>query len=147
MLKKLFSIILVIVASFAGYAQEFNCKVKVMSDRIQGVDNSVFTGLERALTEFLNTRKWTKDQYNINEKIECNVLLNVTTVVEEDMYDATLDIQATRPVYNAAYQTALINYQDADVQFKYVQYQQLNFNESRVQGTDAVKGKTATKNT
>ena len=52
------------------------------------------------------------------------------------MYQATLAIQAARPVYNSSYQTALINYQDGDVQFKYVPFQQLDFNENRVQGTD-----------
>src|SRR5438045_5575480 len=90
------------------------------------------------LTAFMNNRKGTNDVFQAQEKIRCNFILTVQSVDEENVYQATLAIQAARPVYNASYQTALINYQDVDVQFKYVPFQQLNFNESRVQGTDAL---------
>lgn len=120
-------------------AQELQGKVIVFAQQVGNtVDKSVFTTLQNQLTNFINSRKWTGDVYQAQEKIRCNFILTINTVNDENVYNATLAIQAARPVYNAAYQTALINYQDADVQFKYVQYQQLNFNESRVQGTDAL---------
>jgi len=119
-------------------AQELQGKVIVMAQQVStSVDKSVFTTLQNQLTNFINSRKWTGDVYQPQEKIRCNFILTINAASEDNIYDATLAIQAARPVYNAAYQTALINYQDADVQFKYVQYQQLNFNETRAQGTDA----------
>jgi hypothetical protein len=49
-----------------------------------------------------------------------------------------MTIQAARPVFNSSYSTALINFQDPDVTFRYVEYQPVEFNENRVQGTDAL---------
>ena len=40
-------------------AQELEAKVVVNHSKIQGTNNSVFTTLQEAMTEFLNTRKWT----------------------------------------------------------------------------------------
>lgn len=121
-------------------AQEFQAKVTVLAQQVGTfVDKSVFTTLQNQLTQFINNRKWTSDVYQPQEKIRCNFILTVQSVDEDNIYKATLAVQAARPVYNASYQTALVNYQDGDVQFKYVQFLQLNFNENRVQGTDALQ--------
>ena len=72
------------------------------------------------------------------KKFTAILFLTIQSVDENNICKASLAIQAARPVYNSSYQTALINYQDADVTFKYVQFQQLEFNENRVQGTDAL---------
>ncbi|HSU50283.1 MAG TPA: DUF4835 family protein, partial [Segetibacter sp.] len=102
------------------------------------VDKKVFQTLQSQLTNFINDRKWTGDVVQPQERIECSFLLNVESVVETNVYKASLTIQAARPVYNSSYSTALINFQDADVTFRYVEYQPVEFNESRVQGTDAL---------
>jgi hypothetical protein len=96
----------------------------------------VFTTLQNQLTNFLNNRKWTSDVFQVQEKIRCNFILTIQSVDENNVYNATLAVQSARPVYNSSYQTALINCQDGDVQFKYIQFQALDFNESRVQGSD-----------
>jgi hypothetical protein len=57
--------------------------------------------------------------------------------VEANVYKATLSIQAARPVYGATYKASMVNFQDPDVTFKYQEFQPLEFNEARVQGTDA----------
>jgi hypothetical protein len=62
--------------------------------------------------------------------------LNIDKVVEPNVYQASLTIQAARPVFNSTYQTALINFMDADVTFRYVEFQPVEFNENRIQGTD-----------
>lgn len=129
---------LTVVASLK--AQELQAKITINTQQISGtnVDKSVFTSFQNQLTSFINNRKWTNDVFQAQEKIRCNFILTVSSVDQDNVYSATLAIQAARPVYNASYQTALINYQDNDVQFKYVPFQQLSFNESRVQGTDAL---------
>jgi hypothetical protein len=138
MLKKLFNVIAIILFATIAEAQELNCKVKVMSDRIQGVDKSIFTGMERSIADFLNTRKWTKDQFSITEKIDCNVLINVTTRLEEDVYEATLNIQATRPIYNSGYNSSIVNYIDKELRFKFSPFVPLQFDDNRVTGSDAL---------
>lgn len=117
-------------------AQELNCKVRVMRDKIQGVDREVFTNLERSITEFLNTRKWTPDPFSPNEKIECNILINVTKRIEDDAYEATLNIQATRPVFNSSYTSTIINFIDKDFKFRYSQYTPIQYDDNRVSGND-----------
>ncbi len=120
-------------------AQELQAKVTVLAQRVGStVDKKVFTTLQTALTNLMNNRKWTTDTYQPNEKIQCNFLVNIENVVSDNVYKATLTIQAARPVFDAAYQSPLVNFQDADFTFKYVQYQPVEFNESQVQGTDAL---------
>lgn len=133
----LFTVML--AASNVLQAQELQGKVTVFAQQVgTSVDKSTFTTLQNQLTNFINNRKWTSDAYQPQEKIHCNFILTINSAGEDNVYSATLAIQAARPIYNSSYQTALINYQDGDVQFKYVQFQQLDFNENRVQGTDAL---------
>lgn len=139
MLKKLFSVAILCLFAITGNAQELNCKVKVMYDRIQGVDKQVFLGMERAITEFLNTRKWTNDQYSPAEKINCNILINLAKKVDEDIYEGTMNIQATRPVFNSSYTTSIINFIDKEVLFSYSQFAPLQFDDGRVTGSNAMQ--------
>ena len=90
------------------------------------------------MNNFLNNRKWTTDKFLPNEKIECNFLLNLDQTTETNVYTASLTIQAARPVFNSSYLSPIINFRDEDIIFKYVEFQQLEFNENRVSGTDAL---------
>ncbi|HEX8332738.1 MAG TPA: DUF4835 family protein [Segetibacter sp.] len=119
--------------------QELQAKVTVVANSVSStVDKKVFQSLQTQLTNFLNNRKWTTDVFQVQEKIECNFLLNIERVIETNVYQASLVVQAGRPVFNSSYQTPLINYKDADVTFRYIEYQPLEFNENRIQGTDAL---------
>lgn len=124
-----------------GYSQELQSKVTVVASRVPTtVDKKIFQTLQTQLTNFLNNRKWTPDVFQPTERIECSFLLNIESVVETNVYKASLTIQAARPVYNSSYATALINFQDPDVTFRYVEYQPVEFNENRVQGSDPLAG-------
>lgn len=138
MLKIRFSLFLFCLLLITGTrAQELNCKVKVMSNAILNEDKQVFTTMEKSIADFLNTRKWTTDEYDINEKIEVNVMINLTGKTgEKDVYNATLTIQSSRPVYNTSYTSPLINYVDRDVHFRYSQFTPLQFDDNRVVGSD-----------
>lgn len=124
--------------SLIAKGQELQARVTVLSNRVTtNIDRKIFTTLQNQLTNLLNNRKWTNDTYRQNEKIECSFILNIESVVETNIYKAALNIQAARPVYHSSYQAALVNFQDPDVTFKYVEFQPVEFNENRVQGTDA----------
>jgi hypothetical protein len=119
-------------------AQELKARVSVNASRVNStVDKKIFTTLQTQLNNLMNNRKWTTDAFQPNEKIECSFLLNIESALETNVYKATLTIQAARPVYNSSYQAALVNYIDQDVAFKYQEFQPVEFNENRVQGTDA----------
>jgi hypothetical protein len=123
--------------SITSEAQELNARVTVNYQQIPtSIDRKVFKTLQTALTDFLNKRKWTTEEYGPQEKINCNFLLNLTGNTESNVYQATLTVQAARPIYNSTYQSPLVNYMDNDVLFRYVEFQPLEFNENRIQGTD-----------
>jgi len=141
MFKKKILFALAIVAAFSVNAQELQAKVTVLSQQIgTSINKNVFTTLQTQLTNLLNNRKWTKDVFQPQEKIQCNFLLNLQSVADDNNYTATLTIQAGRPIYNSTYQSPLVNFQDADVSFKYVEYQPVEFNENRVGGSDPLSG-------
>ena len=136
-MKIVFFIVLTTLLTFHSVAQEINARVTVVSTQISSsVDRRVFRTLQMALTDFLNKRKWTQDDYGIQEKIACNFLINLQSSPESNVYKATLTVQAARPIYNSTYQSALINFQDADIAFRYAEFQPIEFNENRVQGTE-----------
>lgn len=120
-----------------AWSQELNAKVTVVAAQVSSsTDKKVFQTLQTALTNFLNNRKWTRDSYQQQEKIVCNFLLNLTQDADPNVYKAMLTIQAGRPVYNSNYISPIVNFQDNDFTFKYVEFQQLDFNESNITGSD-----------
>jgi len=122
-----------------GSGQELNAKVSVVAGQVSSsTDKKVFQTMQTALTNFLNGRKWTNDTYSQQEKIVCNFLFNLAEGGEPNVYKASLSIQAGRPVYNSTYLSPILNFQDNDVTFKYVEFQQLDFNENNVSGSDAL---------
>jgi hypothetical protein len=132
-------VLFMLAAGLRASGQELRANITVLSNRIgTGVNKQVFQTLQSALYDFLNNRKWTNENFSDNEKISCNFLLNLSGSPDNNTYSATLTVQAGRPVYNASYQSPLINFMDESVVFRYIQFQTLDFNENRVQGTDAL---------
>jgi hypothetical protein len=122
---------------FLGRGQELQAKVTVITSRISTtVDKRIFITLQTQLNNLMNTRKWSSDVFQANEKIDCSFILNLESIVDPNVYKATLTVQAARPVYNSSYQCALLNFLDPDVTFKYQEFQPVEFNENRIQGND-----------
>jgi hypothetical protein len=139
MLKQIISVFLLLLGIATNVAaQELNVKVKILSTAIANADKTIFTTMEKAVTDFFNTRKWTTDEFGVNEKIDMNVLLNLTEKTGEDVYRATLTVQASRPVFNANYTSPLVNFVDRDVVFRYSQFTPLQFDDNRISGGDAM---------
>jgi len=140
-MKKLVGILFssLLIFPLGGKSQELLAKVTVIASRVNTtVDKRIFITLQTQLNNLMNTRKWTNDVFQQNEKIECSFILNIESIVEPNVYKATLTVQAARPVYNSSYQCALVNFLDAEVTFKYQEFQPVEFNESRIQGNDPV---------
>jgi Domain of unknown function (DUF4835) len=138
MRKLIFLLSLMCVASVMQ-AQELKANITIVSSRVGNTVNpSVFRTLQTALNNFINNRKWTSDNFQPNERIECNFLLNLEASGDPNTYNADLTIQAARPIYNTSYLSPIVNYRDESVTFKYVEFQQLEFNENRVSGSDGL---------
>ena len=127
---------LLAIAFFDGRAQELQARITINANLVNSqTDKKVFQTLQTALTNFLNNRKWTNETFQPNEKIVCNFLINIKEG-SNNIYKAAMVVQAARPVYNSSYETPLINFQDEDLIFKYVEFQPVEFNENRVAGSD-----------
>lgn len=131
-------LVLAFMAKIAA-AQELKANITIVSNQVNSnVNPNVFRTLQTALNTFMNTRKWTQDNFAPNERIECNFLLNLQPSGELNVYNASLTVQAARPVFNTSYLSPIINFKDDNVIFKYVEFQNLEFNENRVSGSDAL---------
>lgn len=126
-----------IISQVAG-AQELQAKFTVVATKMSNqVDKKTFQTLQTVLTNFVNNRKWTNDVFQPQEKIRCNFLLTLEQELGNNTYKATLTIQAARPAYNTTYLSPIINFQDNEVTFKYIEFQPVEFNENRVAGNEA----------
>ena len=118
---------LLLIAFFA-HAQELNCRVTVNADQVQSSDRRVFEDMENAFSQFLNNQQWTEDNYEAFERIKCNLIITLQDPKSIGNYEATVQIQSARPVYNSNYESIMMNFADRDWQFEYVESQPLNFN-------------------
>ena len=113
-------------------AQELEAKVVVNHSKIQGTNNTAFTTLQEAITEFLNTRKWSNAQYTTREKIACSFNLIVNEYSDDGRFGCSLMVQANRPVYNASYNTTVFNFNDNAVDFNYIEHDKLEFSDDMI---------------
>lgn len=119
-----------LVWSMALGAQDFNAQVQVLHNQIQTPNTQIFKNLEISITEFLTNKKWAKIDIAPQERVDFNIIINVTKYELPDIFQATLSLRASRPVYGSGYNTITLNHEDNDFSFTYVNFQQMIFNEN-----------------
>lgn len=126
-------LLLAAVAAFfvtASHGQELQAKININHSKVGVTDVSVFDNLQQTLEQFVNDRQWTDLQFQKNERIVCNFNITVNKYDKtNNTFECTATIQANRPVYNSQYNSTLYNNQDANFNFQFAQFDQLNFNE------------------
>ena len=130
-MKSLVKIILVVTLLICSRvnAQELICNVQINSSQVQGSDKSIFEAMQKAISEFMNSKKWTNNVYQNTERIECTVLINITEQVSTNEFKATIQVQSRRPVYNTSYPTTTLNHLDKDMDFKFNEFDPLEYSE------------------
>jgi hypothetical protein len=137
MLKKFLLFILLAGVAMQSGSQELQARISVLTSKVSTqVDKKIFQTLQTQLTNFMNTRKWTNDGFQQNEKIQCSFLITIEEDMGGNVFKGKLTVQAARPVYNTDYQSPIINFLDDNLVFKYQEFQPIEFNENRVQGND-----------
>ena len=102
----------------ASHAQELQARVSIDARQVSSqTDKKIFQTLQNSLNTFLNNRKWTNETFKTNEKIVCQFLI-IVRAAASNVYQASLTVQATRPIYNTSYESPLINFQDESFNFK-----------------------------
>ena len=128
-MKKILCVLFACVLSFQVTSQELNAQVIVNSDLVNQTNQQIFKTLERALKEFINTQVWTEKVFLNQEKINCSFVFNLSAY-SNDQFEATLQVQSERPVYQTSYDSPVLNFLDKDITFSYQEFQPLFFNES-----------------
>lgn len=103
-------------------AQELNCQVSVQSNPaldITTTEKEVLKEIELAVTNLINETVWGSDRFEVEERINCNFQISITEVTGNGGYKATMQVQATRPVFNSTYNTTLLNFLDENVHFTF----------------------------
>ena len=130
-MKKSFLVFSFLLIIFQINAQELDCQISVTAQKVEGTDKRIFETLQSALYEFLNNRKWSNYNFQIEERIECSILLTVNERLGSDEFKGSLNLVLRRPVFNTAYNTILLNYIDKDFQFRYSEYQPLDYSDGQ----------------
>jgi hypothetical protein len=129
-MKKIGIPVLVLFLCTQVYSQELRCNIQMVTSKIPGTNKQVFQTLQTAVTEFMNNTAWTNYKFSNAERIECNILFNLTEMIGNDQFKGSLTVQTQRPVFNSSYNTVLLNYVDNDLDFRYVEFQPLEFSET-----------------
>ncbi|MCD8447247.1 type IX secretion system protein PorD [Tenacibaculum finnmarkense] len=126
-MRKFFFLIFILSAVFSLQSQELNALVTINTDKIQSSNKQVYQTLQKSVTAFINETQWTTKTFKQQERINCAF----TIIISEQNaanFTASLQIQATRPVYNSSYATPILNINDTNFNFKYSEFAPLIFN-------------------
>lgn len=123
--------ILIAFIFFSGIlnAQELNCTATVNYDKVTNVNPQIFKTLEKQISDFLNNTKFTEKEFKNNERINCSFFFIINSF-DSNNFSATLQVNSSRPVYNATYTTPVLNLNDKDVQFKYIEFENFIYDQN-----------------
>ncbi|MGM5471043.1 DUF4835 family protein [Flavobacteriaceae bacterium LMO-SS05] len=118
---------LLFIFSLGAFAQELNCSIVVNAQRTGNENVQVFKTLEKQLNEFVNNTTWTNKSFKPQERINCSMVITIQNY-DSDLFQATLQIQSSRPVFNSSFSTPVYSFNDRDFTFQYLEFQNLVFN-------------------
>ncbi len=129
-IPKYYLIIILLYIPGIAKSQELNCNVQVSAQMIQGSNREIFVNMQRDIYEFINNTVWTNHVFSYAERIDCNMLINLTEQLSGDDFRGTIQIQLRRPAFNTTYNSTMLNFVDNNFQFKYVEFQTIEFDPS-----------------
>lgn len=121
-MKFIVSIIFFIALSASLKAQELNCQVSIITDarlEVTTVEKEIFEQLKQTIYDMMNTTQWTKDKFKVEERINCQIQLQINSIPSSGTYAGSMQIQSSRPAFSSSYNTTIFNFQDDDISFAY----------------------------
>jgi len=129
-MKKTFIILFLLFTGLISKAQELDCRIQINTSRIQGTstDQTLQRALQQALYEFINNTSWTNNVFSKDERIECNIQIIVEEQISSNEFKGSIQVTSSRPVFGTSYLSPILNYRDTDFQFKFSEFEPLEFN-------------------
>lgn len=115
-------------------AQELNCTVNVNARQLEGSERTMFQNMQKAIFQLVNGTKWTSDEYEVEERIDCSILINLEERVSGNEYKGNIQIQASRPIFNSDYKSPIVNIRDENFTIQYNQFEPLQYTEGAYSG-------------
>ncbi len=118
--KSIFFILLFICPSF--YGQELNCEVSIITDaklEVTTTEQEALKQLKEVIFDFMNTTQWTKDKFKIEERINCNLQLQINNIPSAGTFSGSLQVLSSRPTFNSGHNSLIFNFQDNDIAFSF----------------------------
>ncbi len=123
-MRKIILVVFFLFSIANVFSQELNATVSVNFQQVANGNPQLFKNLETQVKEFLNTTKWTTKEFTDVEKIECNFFINISTYGSNN-FEATLQVQSSRPVYNSTLSTPILNINDKNFSFRFIEFENL----------------------
>ncbi len=130
MMKRFVFVILILGVVLNVFGQEFKVSVSVSASQIQGTDKEIYNTIQTALNSFVNDKQWTNYHYEDHEKIDGSITINVKSRPTQEDFTGEIYIQLRRPVYGSTYTTTMLNTQEKDFKFKFIEGQNMEFDEN-----------------
>lgn len=130
MVKYVFTLATILSSVICASAQELKCTVTINASQVQTSDQSIFKEMKNSIEQFMNSRKWTNDAFKVHEKINCNILITITKMPSIGSFEASVQVQSARPVFNTNYPTLLFNFADREWEFEYIESMQMEYNDN-----------------
>lgn len=115
---------------FTSTSQELNCQVSIIASNkveVSTVEQEVLSQLEEVIRQFMNDTKWTKDNFKLEERINCQIQFQLENIPQPGVYEGMIQVQSSRPVFNSTYNTLLLNFSDQNVSFAFSRNAMLNY--------------------
>ena len=125
---------LLIMSNFVGKAQELNCSVNLITDQIKsnqlGSASQTFNELRNIITDFMNNRRWTKDEFTPIEKINCALNITLTQATAQGAFAGNATLTFSRPIYGTSFDSPVFRFIDRNFNFTYQSNTPLDYNEN-----------------
>ena len=122
-------LILFVLSTFCASSQELKAVVSINSDQVTNVNTQIFKNLEKQVFDFLNNTKFSDKETKLNEKVNCSFFF-IINKFEANNFEVTLQVNSTRPVFNSTFTTPILNINDKDVSFKYIEFENLVYDQN-----------------
>lgn len=118
-------------------AQDLFFQIKVDATAANTSETRVFTDMESSFKQFINETKWMEKDIEVFERIKGIMAINITEIPRTGRYNAQMQVQSVRPVFNSNYESIMINIADRNLNFDYTEsqplvYKQNSFNDNLV---------------
>ena len=123
-------LIVFLLSAFCASSQELKAVVSINSAQVTNVNPQIFKNLEKQIFDFLNNTKFSNKEFvKQNEKVNCSFFF-IVNKFESNNFEVALQVNSTRPVFNSTFTTPILNINDKDVSFKYIEFENLIYDQN-----------------